>query len=264
MKVVQSKVVRGNCPKGGHRVPGPANIGLVAVLRLVLLCLALAGLTPGFGASPVVGDTLPPALPVAESRFAFIIDDGPLPQSTAKVLDALKAEGMRATFCLVGKNIAANPELAQRIAAEGHEIANQTWSHPELNGMPEEAIRREIERCQQEITRVTGQTPKFFRPPTGALDLYVQKLVEEMGFEVLSPSLDSGDWRNLPAGHVTRVILGGVTPGSSILIHDSFPRTVAEFPGLLEQLSKRGFKSLTVSELRSMAAGTGSMVATPR
>ena len=70
---------------------------------------------------------------------------------------------------------------------------------------------------------------------------------------VLMHSFDSGDWRKPASGEVTRLILTGITPGAIISLHESFPESVAEMPRIIETLSKRGFQSFTVSELKSKA-----------
>lgn len=225
------------------------NIPLWSILflQLVMLC-------HGQTASLVIGEDLPSPIPIAHKKIALLFDDGPLPESTAMILDALKKNGMKATFSVVGKNVQANPDLAHRIVEEGHEVANKTWSHPELSKLSPEQILAEVQRTEDVIYATMGVHSRYFRPPDGKLSPENAELIKSAGYLILIPTFDSGDWRSPPAGMVRKAILDGVTPGAVILAHESFPKSVAEMPGILEELSKRGFESLTATELKSQAA----------
>lgn len=201
----------------------------------------------------VVAKDLPEPVPVAGRDIALIFDDGPLSSTTPQLLDLLKKFGMHATFSVVGKNVEAFPDIAKRIIAEGHEIANQTYSHPDPELVSHEDFLAEVDRAQEVIRKITGVSPVFFCPPEGELPGDLLQLVRSKGYLILDPTLDSGDWRSPPAGEVSRLVLEGVTPGAVILFHDSFPKSVAEMPGIFENLVQRGYRSLTLSELRSGA-----------
>lgn len=193
------------------------------------------------------------ALPVPGKEIAIVFDDGPMPWSTPIILENLKKWRMRATFSLVGENVSAYPELARRIVAEGHEIANRTWSNLELPGMTPDQIRSEITAGSDIIYKITGVKPRLFRPPGSKTNPEIEEIASSQGMTILMHSLDSGDWRNPPDGTVKRIVLTGITPGSIILAHESFPKFVKELPGILEGLSSRGYQSLTISELKSKA-----------
>ncbi len=197
----------------------------------------------------VIGEKLPAPLPIIGKKIAVIYDDGPVPGSTEVILDSLKKNDMRATFSVVGKNVAANPELTKRIVAEGHELANQLWSHPDLSKVTEEQVLAELRQAEEVIFSVTGVHARYFRPPDGYVPPDMEDAIKSAGYLILIPTFDSGDWRNPPPGLVTKAILDGVTPGAIILAHDSFPKSVAEMPGILDELSQRGYKSLTISQL---------------
>jgi len=231
----------------------------VGVMRLVACCRFLfLFLLPFFCRAQeqgvIVGGELPPPLPVSGKLIALVFDDGPLPGGTDVILDALKRTGMKATFSVVGKNVQANPELARRMVAEGHELANQTWSHPDVAALTAEEILAEVRQAEEVIFQTTGVHSRFFCPPDGHLDDAVGGILRAEGWQILMPTFDSGDWRSPPPGEVRKAILDGVTPGAVILAHDSFPKSVAEMPGILEELQKRGFRSCTVSELRAAAS----------
>lgn len=219
----------------------------VLVLQLLPLC-------HGQAVPLVIGEDLPSPLPIADKKIAMLFDDGPLPGNTATILDALKKTGMKATFSVVGKNVKANPDLARRMVAEGHELANQTWSHPDISKLSPEQILAEVQKAEEVIFATTGVHARFFRPPDGQLSPENAELIKSAGYLILMPTFDSGDWRRPPAGMVRKAILDGVTPGAMILAHDSFPKSVEEMPGILEELSKRGFESLTASVLLQAVA----------
>jgi len=193
------------------------------------------------------------ALPVTGKQFSFVFDDGPLPQSTPILLAALKRVGMKATFAVVGKNVSAHPELARQIVEEGHEIANRTWSNIDLTDLDPETVSKEIQAGIDIIVQTTGVQPKFLRPPASKSTPEIDSVAAKHGLLILMHSFDSGDWRRPASGEVTRLILTGITPGSIISAHESFPESVAEMPKIIESLSKKGFHSFTVSELKSKA-----------
>ena len=109
-------------------------------------------------------------------------------------------------------------------------------------------------QAEEMIFRTTGVHARYFRPPAGNLSVETAELIKAEGYEVLMPTFDSGDWRSPPPGAVRKAILDVVTPGAIILAHESFPKSVAEMTGILEELSKRGFCLLTVTELKSQAS----------
>lgn len=185
--------------------------------------------------------------------IAFVYDDCPTPGHTVVLLDALKQVGMKATFSMTGKRVEAAPDLARRIVEEGHEMANHTYSHADLTMLTGEEILAELRRTEEVIFRVTGEHTKYFRPPEGKLQPEAEELIRAEGYQILIPTFDSGDWRSPPSGTVRKTVLEGVTPGAIILAHSSFAQSVSEMPGILEELSKRGFRSQTVSALRSRA-----------
>ena len=115
--------------------------------------------------------------------------------------------------------------------------------------MSREQILDEVRHAEAVIYETTGVHTRFFRPPNGKLSEEIAGLIKSEGYQILMPTFDSGDWRSPPPGAVRKAILDGVTPGAIILAHESFPKSVAEMPGVFEELSKRGFRSFTVSEL---------------
>lgn len=220
----------------------------LSVLAYGLLFVQMGRCQPFEPDMPI--QVLPQPTPLAGKQIAFVFEDGPLPQSTALLLDALQKLGMKATFAVTGENVERNPGLARRIVAEGHELANHTYSLSDLRRLTPADLVREIRAGGEAITRVTGVKPRYFRSTNGELlDEELRAAIQAEGYEVLDCTLDSGDWRNPSPAKLTRTILAGTTPGTVILAHESFPKSAKEMPAVFDALAKRGFVLCTASDL---------------
>ncbi len=155
----------------------------LAALVLNHLLLALAGLLPRSG---WLGPNLT-RLPAGEGRVALTIDDGPDPQVTPAVLDLLALHGVRATFFCIGERVAQYPQLARRIAQEGHEIGNHTEHHRYVFSLfGPAAIRREIALAQASIQAVCQVVPRFFRAPAGLRNPFLQPCLSDLHLQLAS------------------------------------------------------------------------------
>jgi peptidoglycan-N-acetylglucosamine deacetylase len=180
----------------------------------------------------------------------------PHPTLTPRLLDILKARGIRATFFLIGQNAAAYPDIVRRIAAEGHEIGNHSWSHPQLTKLNPSALRQELERTSSTLAGLIGKPILVMRPPYGATSDYINHWINrEFGMKVILWSVDPLDWKYRNSASVKRLILAGVLPGAIILSHDIHATTVAAMPDVFDSLLAKGYKFVTVSELIAMDKG---------
>lgn len=185
--------------------------------------------------------------------IAMTFDDGPNPQLTPKLLDMLKERGIKATFFVVGKNVEEYPEIVRRMAAEGHEVANHSWSHPALTKLGAESFRKQIESTNDAIAKATGKRPVLMRPPYGATSAILnRRLGEQYGLKVILWSVDPLDWKYRNSNRVYSYITQNTQPGSIILTHDIHATTVAAMPTTLDSLLAKGYKFATVSELIAM------------
>lgn len=190
---------------------------------------------------------------VSEPVVALTFDDGPHATLTPKLLDMLKARHIKATFFVVGENAAEYPDILKRAVAEGHEIGNHSWSHPNFAKMSDEAVRSQIQRTQDVIEKATGVAPGILRPPYGSVtDRQRHWLHETLGFKIIMWSVDPLDWKDRNSATVSRRILAGAHPGSIILAHDIHATTVEAMPNVIDSLLGKGFKFATVSELIAM------------
>src|SRR4051794_11864944 len=185
--------------------------------------------------------------------IALTFDDGPSAALTPKLLDLLAARHLKATFFVVGQNAADHPDILKRAVREGHEIANHSWSHPNLGKMSDEAVRRELQKTDDAIVAATGKRPTLMRPPYGSITASQKKWIhQEFGYRIIIWDVDPLDWKRPGPSVVTARILKETVPGSIVLAHDIHAPTIEAMPATFDQLMKKGFKSVTVTELLAM------------
>ncbi|GAA2603353.1 hypothetical protein GCM10010411_41750 [Actinomadura fulvescens] len=187
-----------------------------------------------------------PAVDCVKAKcVALTFDDGP-GEHTPQLLDDLKNAGADATFFMLGQNIQGNEALLKRMVQEGHEVANHSWSHPDLTGLSSSAVRWEVERTNKAIQAASGVRPTMFRPPYGSTD-------ERVGRAVAMPqimwSVDSLDWQHHSVSTNVRIGTREPRSGGIVLYHDIHKETVDAIPQVLSNLKRRGFTFVTVSQL---------------
>lgn len=186
--------------------------------------------------------------------IALTFDDGPHATLTPRLLDLLAAHHMRATFFVVGQNAADHPDILRRAIREGHEIANHSWSHPNLGKMSDEAVRREVQKTDDAIFAAIGKRPTLLRPPYGSITARQKRWIhDDFGYRIIIWDVDPLDWKRPGPSAVCNRILKETRPGSIVLAHDIHPPTLEAMPATFDQLDRKGFKSVTVSELLAMA-----------
>ena len=180
---------------------------------------------------------------------ALTFDDGPDPVQTPRMLDLLKREHVKATFCLVGENVAAYPGLVRRIAAEGHTLCNHTWRHSLTLGKKKPAaIRADLRRTNKAIQRaVPGTRIKYMRAPGGNFTPAFVAVAAQLGMKSIYWQVDPRDWEH-PKGEsaaqhqakIVHTVKKRVGKGAIVLSHDyRQPATIAAYRKLLPWLKKR-------------------------
>lgn len=195
----------------------------------------------------------------ARPELGLTFDDGPDPETTPRVLDALAAAGVRATFFVLGERAEAHPELIARLQDTGHEVALHGWRH--RHGWlrtPGEAYADAV-RGVRALERLTGQRPRFFRPPHGAWTWAQMAAVRRLGLVPVHWTVEAHDWH---PGHGPGEVVGRVArsahPGDVVVLHDAGPggaTAVAALPELLAELKARGFDPKPMGELRGLRRG---------
>jgi len=202
---------------------------------------------------------------VDSRTVAMTFDDGPHPKLTPRLLDMLKERNIKATFFVIGKCVAEYPDIAKRIVDEGHEIANHSWSHPQLTKLSSSAFDAEISQTTDAIVKATGVRPVTMRPPYGAINpALTKRLNEEYGLSVILWSVDPLDWKIRKSDHVSGHIIKNAAPGSIILAHDIHASTVDAMPATLDALQSKGYKFVTVSDLIALDRPAAPKVDSPK
>ena len=203
----------------------------------------------------------------AEKKLALTFDDGPDPTWTPKVLDILKEKNVPATFFVIGWDANRWPQLLRREYAEGHEVGNHTYSHPDWEDprLSPTQIRWELNLTERLIESTLGVKSLLFRPPYGidhqpefAEEVAHLPIAQEMGYIIVCQKVDPDDWSQLapgvplPAAKIVENVLREAPKGNIILLHDgggNRSQTVAALPQLIDALRAKGYKFVSVPDL---------------
>lgn len=196
----------------------------------------------------------PDTLPLGNKELVLTFDDGPWPTTTTRVLAALRAECVRATFFLLGRNTDAHPQLVRRALAEGHTIGHHTYSHPLLNQMTPDRAEAEIDRgIGRDEQAAFGQfrtapsTP-FFRFPGFAQSQPLLDRLAARGIVVFGADVWASDWLPMTPEAQLQLLISRIEKAGRgiVLMHDTKAQAAAMLPSLLRDLKKRGFRIVHV------------------
>lgn len=234
---------------GGLAVMMNSFVFFIVLLGLFLL---ITGLGVGFPQLSFFGPFICRG-GMDERRVALTFDDGPDARSTPILLDLLRDEKIEATFFCVGKCVAANPELTARIVREGHLIANHTYNHSLVtNCFGAARLREEMTQTQAILQATTGVTPWWFRPPMGFSNPRIFRVARELGLGVIGWQARGIDTKIKNSQRVVQRIMGQVSPGAIILLHDgNIPadRLAATMKLLLANLREQGYGVVRLDKL---------------
>ena len=206
---------------------------------LCLLLLPLLALLPG-------RDDVAPALaPQPAGYIALTFDDSPNGKTTERLLDGLQARGAHATFFVIGEQIEGQEALVRRMAAEGHQIGNHTFTHRRLDNSGVVGLH-EIERTEELLAATLGGSGYWVRPPWGFASA---ETLRETAVPLIHWSLDTEDWSVLNADKIARNIIDHARDGDIVLLHDSYETSVDAALRVIDELSARGYAFVTVEEL---------------
>jgi len=193
-------------------------------------------------------------LPPEKKVIALTFDDGPWPNTTAKVLDILKKNRIKSTFFVVGQNVKNYPDLTKQIVADGHIIANHTWHHW-YHQMNAQAAAYEVANTGDIIYQTTGVRTRLFRPPGGIMNNGVAAYAKNNKYAVIMWSADSMDYSRPAVPRLMNNIFREAKPGGIVLMHDGGgdrSHTVKALPEIISRFRKQGYEFVTVPELLEM------------
>jgi peptidoglycan-N-acetylglucosamine deacetylase len=184
-------------------------------------------------------------MPRSTPHIALTFDDGPDDVITPKLLDVLAKKNVKATFFVVGHMVAKYPYITQRIAKEGHDIANHTWAHYRLDELSKEQILRQISATTQLFQSLNIPNVPFFRPPGGRYNNLVLAATQSHSMALLMWDVNAADYKRangtFPSTQsITKRIVSKIKPGSIVLMHNS-PATVKALPNIIDQIREKGF-----------------------
>lgn len=219
--------------------------------------------------SQLFGKTLvsgPPQMRVVALTF----DDGPNPPYTDRILNVLRSERVHATFFVVGRAVAAYPEVVRRIARDGNALGNHTWDHAHLLVLTSAQVHTELQRTDDAIYRAAGIRTRLMRPPFGMRDFDSLAQVHRDGYLPVMWSVPlPRDWEQPGDATIARRVVDGVVPGTIIVLHDGnrgiicgrrVPARVCDRSQeveatreIIETLKARGYRFVTIPELLEIA-----------
>jgi peptidoglycan/xylan/chitin deacetylase (PgdA/CDA1 family)/negative regulator of sigma E activity len=182
-------------------------------------------------------------------EIALTFDDGPSPIATPLLLAILHRYGVQATFFVIGEHARAYPYLVADMAADGHEIADHTFHHPNMTTIDPGAAAQEVEAAATVIRDTSGRRPLWFRPPGGDYTASVLRAARNAGMGLAMWTENSGDWALIPAKALMEQVPARAEPGSIILLHNGTLNTVRALPRIIIELRRAGYAFVTVSKL---------------
>jgi len=171
-------------------------------------------------------------------------DDGPHPTATPAILNILRERNIRATFFFLGQNVQQYPDIAQQVAAEGHDIGNHSYTHTNLFFKDKASIQKEIIQTEEILESNIGKRTRFFRPPYGYFNLTILSVLKEIGSSCVLWNIDSKDYRLIRQSDIEHRVLPHASNGSIFLFHDNeatAQKLHMYLPDLLDTLLRKGF-----------------------
>jgi peptidoglycan/xylan/chitin deacetylase (PgdA/CDA1 family) len=163
----------------------------------------------------------PGAERTAGEHAALTFDDGPDPDATPAVLDALDAADVRATFFVVGEQLMRHWAIAREVRARGHELALHGAAHPRHAELSPPAARDEVARGVGAFEAAVGERPALFRPPYGRFSEHSYAACRKLGLEPVYWSAWGSDWEPIPPPRIADLVARDLEPGAIVLLHDS-------------------------------------------
>lgn len=180
--------------------------------------------------------------------IALTFDDGPK-ANTGELLDVLKKKDVNATFFVVGKQVETYPSTLQRICAEGHEVQNHTYNHRDLEYLSDKDITLELFKNCAAVRSIAGKELRFIRPPGGHEGARLPAIAKRFGITTVFWTLNCSKLEGTKKEKIYNYVVSGAKPGAIILMHNAETVTLNALPGIIDELRKRGYTFVTLSEL---------------
>lgn len=191
--------------------------------------------------------------------IALTFDDGPYPVTTPLLLDRLHDLGVPATFFLIGDDAVRYPELTKRIAQDGNEIGNHTWSHPDLRRLTAPQIAQQLSRAKTVLVALTGQQTagQIMRPPHGRFTEASVKATQAAGYDVVLWTDAPGDWHAARPQRLAEHMLSSATAPEIVILHSGSLPTIQMLALVVPRFKAAGYRFVTVSRLLGQVGPQG-------
>ena len=180
-------------------------------------------------------------------QVSLTFDDGPDPDLTPRILELLDQHGAKASFFCVGEEVAAHPEIVREIVRRGHSVENHSYRHsPAFACYGIARLSAEIERAQDALARLTGQRPAFFRAPAGFRSPFLDFVLARQGLRYVSWTRRGYDAVSVHPRRALARLTRRLAAGDVLLLHDSGRCILQILPALLDELARRGLRSVSL------------------
>lgn len=230
---------------GFYQIPTKAKTLLVGVLAVFLLTSSVVYVQAYSKQKPIY------EIRTNKKIVALTFDISWGNKTPQPVLEILKENEVTATFFLSGPWVKQYPEIAQRIAADKHEIGSHGYRHINLSNLSKNEVMEEVMKAHKNIKEVTEVDAKVIRTPNGDYKNHVIEGIHECNYEAIQWGTDSLDWMNPGVNTIIERVTKKAHPGDIILMHasDTCKQTAEALPTIIEELKKKGYTFVTVSDL---------------
>ncbi|HAT71825.1 MAG TPA: hypothetical protein DCS63_03315 [Elusimicrobia bacterium] len=232
--------------------------------KILLLCFSLAAFAgPCLAANPYAGKFFASGDP-QKMEFALTFDDGP-GYITEDLLKLLERHGAKATFFMPGSSARAYPELAKKVQAAGHLVANHTDTHKnwfKTGNAPDHkaVLSREVEKAGAALEKATGVRPTILRMPNGYDRPWVRQAAARLGYTLVNWTYGS-DWTRIPEEKMTAEYLTALKPGAILLLHDGGGKVKEKnlriVEAVLAEAKKKGLRPVRLDDLLGIRQAAG-------
>ncbi|MET7438412.1 polysaccharide deacetylase family protein [Streptomyces sp. NPDC004082] len=234
-----------------------AALGVTLLAAGASVWTAQAGAVGGSPRKPAVSDTAgnhgkPVAVSIVHASdkgargVNITIDDGPDPEWTPQMLDVLREYGVKATFCMVGTQAQAHPDLVKKVVAAGHRLCDHSVSHDtSMDKRSQTYQSQQILDAERMITKASGGVrPMYYRAPGGAFTPYSRKLAASRGMRPLGWNVDTKDFERPGTDAIVATVERELPNGPTLLFHDAGgdrSQTVEALRRILPRLKEQGY-----------------------
>ncbi|MCL5103645.1 MAG: polysaccharide deacetylase family protein, partial [Armatimonadetes bacterium] len=203
----------------------------------------LAGLYGSRGAQPKVY-----GFNTSRKVIALTFDDGPKP-NTAELLSVLSRKSVKATFFVVGKQVRAYPDVFKKIVAGGHEIANHSYYHRDMEYLTDREIGQEIFSTVALVRSLTGRGMSFLRPPGAHAGSKLPAIVKKFGITCVYWTANCSKVEGTTREKMVNHVVNSAKPGGVVLMHNLEGVTLRALPGIIDTLRAKGYEFVTLSQM---------------